>query len=495
MKNRSKTFLHVSNIIISLLCVVAILSYFLLPVWSVSLAVRLTPALAENISSEVNGRGEKKQTSRPENGLFRFVALETANTGNEAAGAGEISGNEFIDALFKALGEEGITLSVSGNFDAAELVRSLIDRSAKVLTDEIDSAVDQFVSDTGEIIDEVLNSTVQKVAKEVVRSRVREMISNNTAPDETGAEGAAKVAEDVLADAGIDETALDAIIDRIVSAVMADDATVDSVTAVIMASFDEALGLLADSEKYSEAAGKVTAEDKAEAEKAVRDFLKEYADESGRITLKDSLITMVVNMANDALSGSAPDSSADTPEAEPQALGMAFVPANGGEFAGTAVSGSDKSGASGSTDAAVESLKASLKSLLAEKTDEKVLGTARSVLAAAAIIMLIAILLFAFPVVRSLTKIGAANPGFVLAAPIVAGIVPFLLLYVIPNLASTVFKSWAAVSGSSTPIGMLLGASTLEVTSCTVVGFAVSVIILVYSFFYGHFRRKLARES
>ena len=477
----TKLFLHISNAVIAILCAAAILGYFILPLWQIEFSFTVTPELVDEIAKSY----DPAPSESPQNTAYAYIGAGNNVFFDETTESTYISEKDIVLAVAQAMADSDLTFSMSGNLDTSTFVGAIFDRSTGKLEKEIEKAVDKFASDAEVIISDVVDAVIGTVAKEVVKYQVKEIIKENIDVE---------IADDFLNEIGIDEARVDRMIDTAITAVTAEDATVTSITDTIMSMSDEVIGLLAESEKYAEDAAKITDEDKEAIRDTIIETISPYADENGRINLKEALVTQVLRLASDAL----PDASSSS---------QAFNAKNGAPKATYAVvltnKGSEKQAYAettlGSTSLSyndtVAKLKNQLKTMLIENIDPSVLNAVMTVMPVIGIVVLVFLIMLAYPIIRALTKIGSKNPGFHLALPIIAGIIPFILMVAIPGAFMRAAKSGTLLSSLNIPeeTAAVLDAITVTFSSCTLIAFIVALVLFVYSFVYGHFRRKLAK--
>ena len=479
----TKLFLHISNAVIAILCAAAILGYFILPLWQIEFSFTVTHELVDEIAKSYN----PAPSESPQNTAYAYVGAENNVFFDETTDITYISEKDIVLAVAQAMADSDLTFSMSGNFDTSTFVGAIFDRSTGKLEKEIEKAVDKFASDAEVIISDVVDAVIGTVAKEVVKSQVKEIIKENIDVE---------IADDFLNEIGIDEARVDRMIDTAITAVTADDATVTSITDTIMSMSDEVIGLLAESEKYAEDAANFTDEDKAAIRDTIIETISPYADEDGRINLKEALVTQVLSLASDALSDNLNSDKAFDAENEAPKAAFAVARINGDNgntvYEDTAISSTVSSL---SYNDAVAQLKDRLKTTLIENIDPSVLNTVMTVMAVIGIIILLFLIMLAYPIIRALTKIGSKNPGFHLALPIIAGIIPFVVMVALPGALMGIARSGTLLSSLNAPAeaAAVLDAITVKFSSCTLIAFTVALVLFVYSFFYGHFRRKLAK--
>jgi len=462
IKNK-KLFLHISNIIISVLCIIAILSFFILPLWELSLSVRITPELINVVANQ----GTSSNSS--DSGYMSVrVSIDPGVINLDEDDRDDAIPNDIMDAIMSSLADANIEISFDVGFDASTFVSSIFTSSEKVIESTVDGLADQIIENLEDNIEETVQIVVKLVVKESIRSGLRDAIAEEAGFD------------DIMADTGVSKERVDALIDLVIDAVMADGATVTSVTDSIMSVYDEVVDILKTSKKYKDKMADVTDENKDEVRNEIKKALSEYADESGRLNLKEALVTKLLDGVTDALSNESSDENA----------GQSIIL--------TAENLTTTGGSSSAYQQTIENFKAQLKSFITEQVGSVAATIISAVMAVAGVLILITVLLIAYAPIRSLTKIKANNPGFVLALPIVFCILPYLLLVAMPNIGISIGTMMAgsgmvSMGTSLSDVLAVLGAISIVIKSGTFIAFLIGIALFIFSFFYGHQRRLLKK--
>ncbi|MBO4868864.1 MAG: hypothetical protein J5585_04050 [Clostridia bacterium] len=438
MNGSAKTFLHVSNALISLLCVAAIVCYLVLPVFTVRVRMQITPELAKAAAS---GLGE-------------------------ASAAAE----QILNGLSNEGAEIGLTYSVS----TMTLLRAIFGGGGAVVGDAADEAVDQIVASVGGFVDTAAPAAVKVYSESILKSQIVTMIREREGKDPVqNEEELDSEYEKIMNELGEDGKACaESLIERIVKAVMAEDATVDSVTETVMSSVDEAVQIVSESEKY---AGYVTgfdADSKAELDSGLREFLKTFADGDGKLQMKEALLNVLLGAVSDELGGL---TRTDAPSYTFTSLGSQ--------------KGSETSGQ------LTEKLRSQIKGFINKNLSAQVMQIIGNVFTVLGVLAIISMLMLAYPVIRTLTKIGAKNPGFNLTLPILGGIFPYTFAVILPAAATAAVKGAAASGAFNIPEAAVAAAKAVRIgyASGTSVAFIAAIIMLAFGFVYAHKRRELAK--
>ena len=445
-----RTFIYISNIVISVICLASMLGYFLMPVFRAEFSVAVTPELAEQAAEAITVTGDSL----------------TVNTGT--VNAEEMQ--SVIKNVIRSIGESGLKVSFSSSFPSYVFVGALYDRSVGWVGMLIDDAVDQFVNNAGEVISALIKSLASVAAKEVVKAQVGEIVKSN------GGESFDGFMEEIGKEKS---TKIDSLIERLIKAITDENATVDSVTETALESADEVKELLSGTDKYSEAANSYGEEDKKVVREMCDTVLSRFADGNGKLQFKEALVNMLLGLLNEAVENGGIDVS---------------------EFGGTAVytSGAltaQKTGGA-SSESLISSLKNNIKKAFYTFAGGRLPDAALAFMAVAGALILIIMFCLFYPILRTLTNIGKAEPGFSLALPILGGIIPFTFLVLIPSAAPAIFKGLLSGRLFEVPKIVTEAVNSVNISyfSGAVISFFAAIALFIFGFFYGRQRKLLRRE-
>ena len=478
----AKIFLHISNVIISLMAAAAILCYFILPLWKIDISFTLTPDLVNELIPYSTANKDDERDTR----AFVSDTSKKYAYADSARKISSITDSLTFKEIVKAIAEKNISISLTANIKTGDCIGSIFDHSTKTLEKAADSAVDQLAANSESAVSDIIDALVE-ATPDILEALVNDIINEFT---DIG------TVDDALADSGIDEERLDGIFDRIRTLITDNDVTVASATDTIMSSIDDILDMMSESEKYSDEIAGMTDEDKAKIRDSISEALSEYADENGQIQLQGTLLEEIFSLTTDALSDS-PDAEWRSNEGQAYKIQKGFSkaactakgPQGGKAYTDTVTKSSERPAFYSEI---IEEVKSQLRETIAENADS---GAVRGIIAFMALIGVLTIavlLMLAYPIIRSLTKIRSKNPGFHLALPIIAGIIPFIAMVLIPYALIGVLRS-GILSYFDIPKAVLLDAVNIKIFSCTLIAFAVAAVLFVFSFFYGHYRRKLKK--
>ena len=462
---KRKRFLYIGNIAISVLAVTAILGCLLLPLWNFEISVSFSRELGDALK-------DIPITPETDSGAARSVSYGTVGNTDASYDLNYLTdqANEIYHALIDAVCEADLRISLSGSVTSAEILGALYDRDKNRAADLIDKAVDDLISDVETTVEDVLGAVSQTAAKELVKIGVNDMLKEN------------EFAEDydkLMSDIGEEKKErIESIVDDTLNAVTAEDATVASVTDKLLSSADEIHDILAGIEAYKERADTYTEEARQTIREKAVDFLIQFADEDGNLIFRDKLI----QMALDYTSGQLDEIQLGQNERE------YFFKTSSVEF--------EESGLT--TKELIAKLKEQLKTMVLNTGDGALAKFVVNVMALGGALLLVILFMLFYPILRTFTNIGAKNPGFVLAVPIIGGILPFLFLVILPSIALPVIRSAVAKGGLSElpPVAAaILNSLSVRFSSAgTVAAFIFGIALFIFSFFYGRQRRALKKE-
>lgn len=465
---RTRTTVHICNILISLLCVLSIAAYFFMPLWKVELTFHVDAEMLEDILPETEASeettGDEPTSDENSSESSGDESGEEGNAGDAASGdesgeeenAGNVLEDSFDFTAEDIVGTEGIDLSLGLTLETKDILPALTsdatDAVRKALTGLIDNSVNQLVEPMHQMAKTVVKAASRKALKDAVRDRVKSVTGGKYDTEE-------KV-NDLLDAAGVTDIYIDDEVDKIVEKMYEDGATVTSVSNDVIASVETALGKL--HEQDSAIATTLSDENKAKIRQNVKEALSIASKEDGTIDMNSVVADMLVEM----IGGSSSD---DTAKAESADVALCAATTETGE--------ND-----------IEDVKATLRDLLMEKMSDKVLRTISLVLKIVGYVLLFTFFTWAYLIVKILAKIGKKNNAIKLKMPIWLGIFPALLLWLIPNFALSALME---TMGSEE-----MAAFTFKFTSGSCVSLFVAAFFVLFSlFFYGRLRRRLKKYA
>ena len=463
MSNKRRRFLFISNIVISVLAAAAIATCFVLPIWQVEFQAEFTDQIGDAV----------KNTLRVDEDHGAMIVL----TSDESTGATEISdllpdafskrGKEILKSFVDELCKSDLKISFTQSFYSSDMIAALYDQDSKRAADVIDKSVDQFIDDAEKIISDFLQTAAKAAAKEFVRTAVDSILKSDYEYD-----GYDQLTDDL----GSEKDRIDALVDRIIDAVMKDGATVSSVTDIVLESADEAQKILSAIPKFSEDAELYDDEARANVKKSTEELLDNFADENGEINFKDSLLRILLNAANQAIEN--------------------YQSANNA-FSVSGMSLTTNIENKPTVEESEEELKTHIKKTILNAGNGVIANTVVGLMAISGAFILILIFMLFYPILRTLTNIGAENPGFSMFLPVFGGICSYSMLVLIPSALPQLLRLIAAKGESlsiPTAVTSVINAVSIKFCSGTIAAFILAVILFIFGFFYMHQRRELDKD-
>ena len=324
--------------------------------------------------------------------------------------------------------------------------------------------INELADGAEEAIDAVLTAAAKAAAKVMVKANVEQIASDGEKTESF---------EQIMDSLGVKKEEAESLIDTIINAIMAPDATVDSVTKTVMECADDAQEILAGTEKYKDAAGSYDAEARENLKQTTESFLSGFADESGNLRVKD----VIVDMLNEAI-----DKFLD--------------PDLAGTLSATPVKTSDALREGQNKKSVTETLKEKAGDLVYNAGGGIIPKMTAAAMAVCGALVLIVFFFLFYPILKTVLNVKAGNPGFSLFMPIAGGIVPYLFTVLLPSFFPAVFKGIAQAGKAMSIQGDIIeayNAVSLRLSSGSVIAFIVACALLIFSFFYAHHRRALKK--
>lgn len=450
-KKRRLTVL-ICNFVIAALCVLSIVSYFFMPFWKVDLSLTIS---AEMIESMV---GDLEDGEGPENAGTSLALL--AESSNESSIQDHLDVQEVVG--------EGITIGLGIEFETKDVLGALSGDStasvARMLDTNVNKIVDALIQPITEIVKNTTKSVTKQGLSETAKTSVKEAFknSNNEKTDEE--------VQQILEDAGITDEYLDAELDTLMTKMEEPIPVKDAVKEVtnILEDMETKLSQ-SEHEELQDLA--ISQEEMDDLEAEMEEFLQEFADENGNISL-DAMLSGLFNKLNEENSSSENATPAAYVYTENQTQ----------------------------EEAQTKDLRTQLREMITSKLGEDIVVIITDAMQYVAYFILFTFFTWAYLIIKILVKLPAKNPAIKLKLPILLGWLPALILYVLPN---------AAISTVTSPSGILtsaLDAETLksmeEMSNMLHIQFSSSGVISMYIalalflfviVFYGRQRRALRK--
>lgn len=480
----NKTIAYILNAVVVLFCVIAISCYFYSPMLDLKIGVKVTQEVADELKKAMTSEDASAPTQ-----------------------PGEVSENDVINETLDQLVKDEITLKANIAVTTSGLFTAMFDRAAtktsvrKAITDNVDGMLDTVSASIDKVVESLSKSMVKTSVKSALSDTVSQYIKDKNLADKT--------VDAVLTDLGLTDEFIDKKTETLTTALLADGATVDSVTATAMQLIDETVSTLA-----SNATGdyadltieELSPEVKSRIETSVRDVLSKVADEDGNVDIN----SLVYNFIGRALDDS---SKPDTGSGEGEKIAAVKTAIAADAASGT--TGGTTGGESGSTGGATSGeekqyTKEDVEKLLTDRVEslfgEQAIDGVTTALAVGGWVTLLTMLLWLYLIVKIVIKLFAANPMIKLGLPIWLGNFPFATFFVLPFAASVALTKLGTDSSLSSALASVLpkelvdgivkagGAISLSVSSCAVISAILTVAFAAFSIFYMIFRNKLKEQ-
>lgn len=480
----NKTIAYILNAVVVLFCVIAISCYFYSPMLDLKIGVKVTQEVADELKKAMTSEDASAPTQ-----------------------PGEVSENDVINETLDQLVKDEITLKANIAVTTSGLFTAMFDRAAtktsvrKAITDNVDGMLDTVSASIDKVVESLSKSMVKTSVKSALSDTVSQYIKDKNLADKT--------VDAVLTDLGLTDEFIDKKTETLTAALLADGATVDSVTATAMQLIDETVSTLASNATGDYADLKLeelSPEVKSRIETSVRDVLSKVADEDGNVDIN----SLVYNFIGRALEDS---SKPDTGSGEGEKIAAVKTAIAADATSGT--TGGTTGGESGTTGGATSGeekqyTKEDVEKLLTDRVEslfgEQAIDGVTTALAVGGWVTLLTMLLWFYLIVKIVIKLFAQNPMIKLGLPIWLGNFPFATFFVLPFAASVALTKLGTDSSLSSALASVLpkelvdgivkagGAISLSVSSCAVISAILTVAFAAFSIFYMIFRNKLKKQ-
>ena len=480
----SKTIAYILNAVVVLFCVIAISCYFYSPMLDLKIGVKVTQEVADELKKAMTSEDASAPTQ-----------------------PGEVSENDVINETLDQLVKDEITLKANIAVTTSGLFTAMFDRAAtktsvrKAITDNVDGMLDTVSASIDKVVESLSKSMVKTSVKSALSDTVSQYIKDKNLADKT--------VDAVLTDLGLTDEFIDKKTETLTTALLADGATVDSVTATAMQLIDETVSTLASNATGDYADLNIedlSPEVKSRIETSVRDVLSKVADEDGNVDIN----SLVYNFIGRALDDT---SKPDTGSGEGEKIAAVKTAIAADAASGT--TGGTTGGESGSTGGATSGeekqyTKEDVEKLLTDRVEslfgEQAIDGVTTALAVGGWVTLLTMLLWLYLIVKIVIKLFAQNPMIKLGLPIWLGNFPFATFFVLPFAASVALTKLGTDSSLSSALASVLpkelvdgivkagGAISLSVSSCAVISAILTVAFAAFSIFYMIFRNRLKEQ-
>lgn len=479
LSTRKKVF--ICNLVICFLCIVSIVSYFILPFWKVKVSYTLT---AETIQELVEGA--------------------TEDLGGEGSGEGNGEGNnegeiDYTDALgsvnFADIVEDGITLELSISLETKDILSSLTADPAVLVETILMSNINTIVDTLTPTIDKIAKNLVKTVAKLVLTEQLKEQVKNNLGEAATDEQVKAE-----LESMGLTEEYINDQVGGLVDSLYEEGTTAESAADKTIAVVEDVLNTMKESGNPDYADVELDEETKAELKDGMVELFSEFADENGNLNLEGFTTDLILGLLEGKEGDGDGDGDGDQNGEGKPAKGMAATA--GATVILTNAQASDSSSADLEEEAKDLSaeLKAALVELLMEAFDEKTMEMISMIVKVISYVILFTFFTWFYLILKMLVKLRMKNPAIKLKLPIWLGSIPFWILYLLPTVALMLLANppaaLANMMGAETVKTLTAVFSNLSINffTCAWVSFIVGTFFFFFAiFYYGKLRKRLKK--
>ncbi len=465
LSTRKKVF--ICNLIICFLCIVSIVSYFILPFWKVKISYTLTAeSIQELVQDAVKDAG--REDGDPEN-------------------SGESSDVNYEDALgsinFADIVEDGVTLELSISLQTKDILSSLTSDPAvlveTILTDNVSTIVDKLTP----TIDKIAKNLVKTVAKMVLTEQLKEQVKASL--------GDAATDEDVKAELealGLSEEYIGTKVDELIDALYQEGTTVDSAADATISVVEDVLNTMKESGNPDYADVELDDETKAEIKDSLVEVFSELADAEGNLNLEDftsELILGLLEGEDENLDGDGDGAGKD--ELASATAGATVILTNAQDSSSADFNEEEKD--------VSEELKAALIALLMEGIGESAEMIAQ-VVKIISYVILFTFFTWFYLILKIVVKCRLKNPAIKLKLPIWLGSIPFWILYFLPTVGLKVLLMPEVVAALELSAEALAIFSNLSINffTCAWVSFIIGTFFFFFAlFYYGKLRKRLKK--
>ena len=442
------------NFVVSLLAVVAVAGYFVLPLFEFSAKITFNEDIARLILTD-------KDAEKSEEG----EDLENED-------------EDILDVLIKELTEEEITLEFTFSIDTIKFAETAFAMSEIETKKFLYSIIDDLVASLNkDALKNLEDSIARASVSAAIKVELKEMAKNQD-----------KEIENVMDELGIDDTYLDNSTNSILSAIEDENATVDSVATVIVDVVKDVYDKYGNSDLADETFEHLTEENEEELKAEIADIISQFANEDGTFN-GDGLISSLIEKLL-----SAKDSIENEEENEEE--NEAFVTSSQNlSFIVTKYFNPIEE-----EETEVKSIEEKIAEAIKASITDEICETAKIAILAIACFIAFCAFWWAFLLLKIIIKMGGKNPLVKLKAPIIFGGLPFIILALLPTVAITIIQT------SPSFIHDLLDAETLatltsifgkavelKFASSSVVAFVCGFILFIFGFHYANKRKSIKR--
>ena len=486
LKTRTTTF--ICNLLVCVLSLASICSYFILPLWKVEASYHIQASTIEKIIEEMLAESEEEGNEMDEGD--NEMNEESAE---EESGALIDLSKIDIDGLVP---QEGITLSFSLCLETKDVLASLGKNAPTAAQKLIDNTLSATIDQFSDLLGDISKQLTKMITNALIQTTVKDQISS-VLKDEM------EEIEQIMSDAGIDSSYITEKTNELVDCIFSENVTVDNISENVTDIVEEVFDKLANSgnEEFEELT--LSAEDKELIYDTVSEALSFIANEDGTIDIESLIAEGLLSVLN--------GESFEIPDEIPEEV-FDEIPDNAIEgmrvtYMETNIDNADDSKQSiienGDNETNPEKdTQAELKALLTAKISELLpKNTAQAltnIFKVISYILLFTFFTWLYLIIKIICKLGALNNSIRMGLPLWLGWWPFLVLYAIPK---SLFKSLTNPPAyliklldeeSKQALSEFTSSFHISFTTGAWVSFAVAIVLILFNlFFYRKLRKTL----
>ena len=494
-KNPLKKKIAICNLIISVLCVLSILAYFVMPFWKVELSLTVNADTFETVMGDMMPNSNSDENSDEENSDEEGMSFKSGNKiamlasdSNATLSSEEEMMKEMINDI---VGEDGITLSISLELKTADLLGSLSGDSTEAVETMLGNIIENLVDTIYEPMTQIISGTTKAMAKMAVKTSVHESIKSAF-----GDEKSEEEINEILTEAGITDEYIDQSLEDLMTK-LESGVSIEDVSDDVVDMVQDAMGKLESiKDTYPEFEDmKLDKEDEDDLRAELEEMLTEIANEEGEINLEEVLADLLLQAMEES-----ENSGEGEGEYEYEDEGSAVIAPV--KVAYTA-SSSDSGDSADNAGSSLDQLKTKIRDMIMEElgADEETVEMIAMLMQILSYVILFTFFTWFYLILKILVKMGAKNNAIKLKVPILFGWLPCLVLVLLPTAAFSVMTNpdtLMSMGMSVTEVEQMAATmSMIDVSfvSGSIVSFVVAVFLFLFVlFYYGRLRRKLRKQ-
>jgi len=437
--------IFVCNILISVLCVIAIAAYFFLPFWKIDVSLHISAEAFQTIISK-----QDMKITMPDGTVT------------------DLSDIDFKDAF----GEDGFQVNATILLQTTQVLSALSDNPMETVQAVIDENVHTFVDQLNEPLHTLARAAIEIVAKTSLKNILHSQIKDIYQDEKTAEE-----VEQFLHNAGINDEFIDEKTDALLDALYAENANVDSVSDTVVSMIEESMTKLSNADESKNFA--LSDEKKQEIKDSVSETFSQIAADDGSINVEEWIGELFIITMQGKIEGSG------SPEGNAPIKSLAASPEN-----------------ENTEENVFETLKETLCVEIMGAIDENAANVIVKTLKIISYIILFTFFTWAYLILKIVVKLGAKNNAIKLKLPILLGSIPFWILYALPTGIIVLLKAppvflVSKLGGPEAAMEMMetMSMFTLKFSTCAWVSFAIGVFLFLFAFFYYRGLRKTLKNS